>query len=71
VDVSGLSPEEAVSKLKNELVYMTRLKDKFVKNLNDTRKQMVYVEEEAKLATQRKTQLEEQVDEFYLEISNL
>jgi hypothetical protein len=53
-DVSDLEPKEAISTLTNELVFMTRLKDKFVKNLNDTRKRLIYTEEEARKAMESK-----------------
>jgi hypothetical protein len=65
-DVSDKRPEEAISTLSNELEYMTRLKDKFVKNLNDTRKQLVYAEEEAKEAIKRRSELEKKLDEYYI-----
>jgi hypothetical protein len=70
-DVSDLSPAQAISTLQSELMFMTRLKDKFIKNLNDTRKQLVYTEEEAKEAVARRRDIEKQLDEFYLELSDL
>jgi hypothetical protein len=70
-DVSGKDPKEAVKTLSNELVFMTKLKDKFVKNLNDTRKRMIYAEEEAKKAVKKTAQIQEKLDDKSIELSDL
>jgi hypothetical protein len=56
-DVSDKDPKQAIATLSSELLFMTKLKDKFVKNLNDTRKRMIYAEEEAKKAVAKQTQI--------------
>jgi chromosome segregation ATPase len=69
-DVSDLPPGEAISTLSSELLFMTRLKDKFVKNLNDTRKRLVYTEEEARKAVESKAKMEKKLDDFHHELSD-
>ena len=68
LDELNLTLEQENTALRDELGFMTRLKDKFAKNLNETRKELVYAQEERDEAVKRREEVELEIEEAYIEI---
>lgn len=66
-----LSLEQENQALRDELDFMTRLKDKFSKKLNEKRKEVIYVKEERDQAIKLKEELEDELDKVYGDVDRL
>lgn len=66
-----LDLEQENQALRDELDFMTRLKDKFSKKLNEKRKEVIYVKEERDQAIKIKEEIEDELEKAYEDIDRL
>lgn len=66
-----LNLEQENKALRDELDFMTRLKDKFSKKLNEKRKEVIYMREERDQAIKFKEELEDELERTYENVDRL